>query len=203
MSNQPSFHEDFNLPEDLVDSARQVTSFATHFIDLNGAKSFQWQKFLDEGVNKIKINADNGPGTGSDLAMDKFQSDVIRQQNGTAPAMVDKIVAFLGAFDVTVDDDVRAVLLKNIEKTLANPNAASHPSDVSQSGSSRILWQYRLHSAIRNPDLPTFFYSVLITIEVEANYSWWGSRDGAQGEFSANIDGMRLIVQKGFKDPHN
>ncbi|KAK7047260.1 hypothetical protein VNI00_006491 [Paramarasmius palmivorus] len=199
MSNELTyFHEVFKLPEDLVHSARQVTSFATRFVDTNQPKSFQWQKFLD-GINSYK---------GDELAMDKFQSNTINQQNATVSTMVDKIVDYLRAvFGVTLSDDVIGELSANIEKTFTDlKTSQTHGwANSSKSSSSRNSWQYRLHFAFPNPDLPNYFYSVLATINVEADIeeesSWWGLRSHTQKNFSAAIDAMELIVQKGFEDP--
>ncbi|KAK7032130.1 hypothetical protein VNI00_013304 [Paramarasmius palmivorus] len=220
MFEEPTyFHEIFKLPEDLVHTAQQVTSFAVHFVDINQPRAFQFQRFLD-GINNYsgkpitlrspRTNVDISVHLGNELTMDKFQSNTVNQQNATVSTMVDKIVDYLRVvFGVTLSDDIVGELSKNIEETFTDlKTSQTHGwANSSKSSSSRNSWQYRLHFAFPNPDLPNFFYSGLATINVEADIeeesSWWGLRSNTQKNFSAAIDAMELIVQKGFEDPMN
>ncbi|KAK7028206.1 hypothetical protein VNI00_014896 [Paramarasmius palmivorus] len=194
------FDQFSKLPPNLVITAIEVTKFAAHFVNLEEPKSFQWQRFLDEGINKYP---------GNDLSMDKFQSNTINQQTATVQTMVDKIVDFLKVvLSVALGEQDIAALAKNIETTFTDLKTAKDNgwADFSKSSSSHnSSWQYRVQFAFPNPDLPNFFYSLVTTIKLEADIqeesSWWGLQSSTRKNFSAAIDAMELIVLQGFKDP--
>ncbi|KAJ8075933.1 hypothetical protein PM082_021565 [Marasmius tenuissimus] len=193
------FDEFSRLPRPLVLTALQVTSFAAHFLDLNEPKSFQWPEFL-RGINEYR---------GGDLTLDKFQSNSIHQQEATVSTMVDRIVGFLRTvLSVALRQEDIDALHKSIELTFTDLKTAKEKGWADFSGSStshNSSWQYRVQFAFPNPHLEDFFYSLVTTINLEANireeHSWWGLTSSTRRNFSAKIDAMQLIVIKGFRDP--
>uniref|UniRef100_A0A0W0EWG5 Delta-endotoxin CytB n=1 Tax=Moniliophthora roreri TaxID=221103 RepID=A0A0W0EWG5_MONRR len=188
-----TFNQFSKLPPPLVTTAVQVMNFAGHYVDLKEPKSFQWDKFLD----------------GDDFTFDKFQSNTINQQTSTVSTMVDKIVDFLRVTlsVVLTSQDIDA-LKKNVETTFTGLKEAKDNgwADFSKSSSSsNTSWQYRVLFAFPNPDLEDWFYSLVTTIKLEADIhdeeSWWGLQSSSSHNFSAAIDGMELVVMKGFRDP--
>jgi hypothetical protein len=162
----------------------------------NEKKSFDWPGF------KNAVNA----YTGDDLTFDKFSENTIARQDATVSVMVDKIVQFLSqALSVVVDTDELAA---TIEATFTNLKEAKSNgwADFNQSNeATNSSWEYRVLFALPNPDLDTFFYSLVTTIKLEADIdeesSWWGLVKSSKKNFSATIDAMELVVMQGFKDP--
>ncbi|KAF9256868.1 delta-endotoxin CytB [Marasmius fiardii PR-910] len=191
------FDEFSKLPGHLVPTSLQVAKFASHYLDLNPPKSFQWPKF-QEAVASYR---------GDDLALIKYDNNTIYQQERTVEIMVDKIVDFLKlALGVVLSAADIAALTQTILTTFTNLKVAESKNfaDFTKTATNSS-WQYRIQFAFPNPDLPDYFYSLVTTIKLQAavhEETWWfGLKKETSSNFSAEIDSMRLAVQKGFKDP--
>ncbi|KAK7056956.1 hypothetical protein VNI00_002674 [Paramarasmius palmivorus] len=192
------FDQFSKLPPNLVRTAQEVNSFAAHFVKLGDPKSFEWQKFLTEGINEYN---------GDDLVMDKFQSNTINQQDVTVEIMVDKMVAFLKyVLSVVLSEQDIAALTKHIEATFTDLKTAKDNgwADFTKSSSSQSSsWEYRLQLAFPNPDLPDSFYILVTTVKLETDIQSWVPpvTSSTRANFSATIDAVQLIVMEGFRDP--
>nr|VEU13569.1 delta-endotoxin CytB [Schizophyllum commune] len=171
--------------------------FSGNFVKVsNDKKAFDWGGFKN-AVNGYK---------GDDLTFDKFKENTIARSDATVKVMVDKIVKFLlEALSVVID---AGELAATIEATFTNLKSAKSNgwADFSKSSaSSNSSWEYRILFAVPNAELEDFFYSLVTTIKLEADIteesSWWGLVSSSSKNFSATIDAMELVVQKGFRNP--
>ena len=185
------------LPSPLVPTSLQVMKFSGNFVKVsNDKKAFDWGGFKN-AVNAYK---------GDDLTFDKFKENTIARSDATVKVMVDKIVKFLlEALSVVID---AGELAATIEATFTNLKSAKSNgwADFSKSSaSSNSSWEYRILFAVPNAELEDFFYSLVTTIKLEADIteesSWWGLVSSSSKNFSATIDAMELVVQKGFRNP--
>ncbi|KAI4527791.1 delta-endotoxin CytB [Schizophyllum commune] len=185
------------LPSPLVPTSLQVMKFSGNFVKVsNDKKAFDWGGFKN-AVNGYK---------GDDLTFDKFKENTIARSDATVKVMVDKIVKFLlEALSVVID---AGELAATIEATFTNLKSAKSNgwADFSKSSaSSNSSWEYRILFAVPNAELEDFFYSLVTTIKLEADIteesSWWGLVSSSSKNFSATIDAMELVVQKGFRNP--
>ncbi|KAL1731382.1 delta-endotoxin CytB [Schizophyllum commune] len=185
------------LPSPLVPTSIQVMKFSGNFVKVsNDKKAFDWGGFKN-AVNGYK---------GDDLTFDKFKENTIARSDATVKVMVDKIVKFLlEALSVVID---AGELAATIEATFTNLKSAKSNgwADFSKSSaSSNSSWEYRILFAVPNAELEDFFYSLVTTIKLEADIteesSWWGLVSSSSKNFSATIDAMELVVQKGFRNP--
>ncbi|KAF9256852.1 delta-endotoxin CytB [Marasmius fiardii PR-910] len=191
------FDEFSKLPGPLVPTSLQVAKFASHYLDLNPPKSFKWPEFQQAVASY----------TGDDLALIKYDNNTIYQQERTVEIMVDKIVDFLKlALGVVLSAADIAALTQTILTTFTNLKVAESKNfaDFTKTATNSS-WQYRIQFAFPNPDLPDYFYSLVTTIKLQAEVheeTWWFQLvKETSSNFSAEIDSMRLAVQKGFKDP--
>lgn len=158
--------------------------------------------------NSFKTSVDNYKG--DDLTFDKFKNTTIASSESTVSTMVEKIVKFLvEALSVVLDDSAIKSLSATIETTFTNLKEKSSNGflDFSKSKDGHnSSWEYRIQFAFPNQDLPDYFYSLVTTIKLEADVSseseWWGLVGSSSKSFSATIDGMELVVMKGFKNPN-
>ncbi|TFK50726.1 volvatoxin A2 precursor [Heliocybe sulcata] len=204
-SEDPVYFNEFSkLPENLVITSLQVMKFSGRYVKLENneeKKWFDWEGFHN-AINNYK---------GDDLTFDKYKSNKINQSEATVSTMVDKIVGFLkDALSVVLTEKDVLALKANIEATFTNLQEAKENgwADFSKSSSAEnSSWEYRVLFAFPNPDLPSFFYSLVTTIKLEANIkeesSWWGLVSSTQKNFSSQIDAMELVVMKGFRDPES
>ena len=185
------------LPSPLVPTSLQVMKFSGNFVKVsNDKKAFDWGGFKN-AVNSYK---------GDDLTFDKFKENTIARSDATVKVMVDKIVKFLlEALSVVID---AGELAATIEATFTNLKSAKSNgwADFSKSStSSNSSWEYRIMFAVPNAELENYFYSLVTTIKLEADIteesSWWGLVSSSSKNFSATIDAMELVVQKGFRNP--
>ena len=119
--------------------------------------------------------------------------------------MVEKIVKLLGeGLNVTLDATDIAAMKTNIETTFTNLSHSEESGFASYSKTdTNTSWQYRIVFAFPNPDLPTYFYSLVTTIELAADIQeksgWFGITGSSKKNFSAKIDAMQLVVNKEFR----
>ncbi|KAH0591781.1 hypothetical protein MHUMG1_10480 [Metarhizium humberi] len=190
------------LPRDLVNTSKQVMKFAGAYVrvDAEGKiRSFDWKSF--------KTAVDNYEG--DDLTFDKFKTITISRSENTVTTMVDKIVTFLAeALSFEMDEHSIKELATTIETTYTNLKEKSSKGflDFSKSDERHnSSWEYRIQFAFPNPDLPDNFYSLVTTILLEADVvnleEWWGLVASSSKTFSATIDAMELVVEKGFMKP--
>ncbi|KAF9258004.1 delta-endotoxin CytB [Marasmius fiardii PR-910] len=195
----PRFEEFSKLPESLIPTALQVARFAQHYIEFGSSVFFKWSEFK-EAVN-------NYPG--DDLEYDGFSNNRINQQGQTVEALVDKIVDYtrvvlnvnLTATDIAELTRIILNMLTNLEG--AQKNNLAHFNNTGTDPH----WLYKILFAFPNPDLPDYFYSLVMTIKLQkavGDEAWWFRlAKETKGDISADIDAMRLIVKKGFRDPQN
>ncbi|KAJ8077080.1 hypothetical protein PM082_001503 [Marasmius tenuissimus] len=193
------FDSQFQLPDQLISIAREVTSFAGHFVESREPKAFKWTEF--------KNSVDEYPG--DDLTFNKFKSSSIDRQEATVSDMAQKIV---DALRLTISPNLTGenivALYKSLEKTSTSLDVAktSGWADFSKSSSgSESSWQYRVQFAFPNPDLPSYIYSLVTTIKLEADIkdeaSWRGLQSDTKKNFSAEIEAIEFLVMKGFESP--
>ena len=123
--------------------------------------------------------------------------------------MVDKIVKFLvQALAIALTGNEIAALKLAIEVVFTGLKYAKEGGFASFRKSSQAhysSWEYRILFAFPNPDLPTDFYSMVTTIQINADIeeesSWWGLTSSSKKNFSASVSALRLVVTKGFKSP--
>ncbi|KAF9258010.1 delta-endotoxin CytB [Marasmius fiardii PR-910] len=184
---------------DLDPTFLQVAKFASHSVDLNEPKAFNWPKF-QRSVSQYQ---------GDDLLLEKFNNLDLSPQEQTVEDLITKIVDFLlSAFGVLLMPVEIDALTQTIETTFTNLKDAkkNNWADFKQTGSNSS-WEYRIHFAFPNPNLPDYFYTLVTTIKLGADVTdedWWFKlTTETKGNFSVDSDAMRLIVKKGFKDPQN
>ncbi|KIY61619.1 delta-endotoxin CytB [Cylindrobasidium torrendii FP15055 ss-10] len=185
------------LPGSLVPTSLQVMKFSGVYVHIDDDKKwFDWASF--------KSAVDNY--SGDDLAIDKFKSTTISRSESTVTVMVEKIVNFLrDALAIIIDPKELAATIEatftNLKEAKSN-GWADFSKESSQNNSS---WEYRILFAVPNPDLDEWFYSLVTTIKLTADIqeesSWWGLVSSSSKNFSATVDAMELVVQKGFKNP--
>ncbi|KAF8642837.1 hypothetical protein AX16_009389 [Volvariella volvacea WC 439] len=66
-------------------------------------------------------------------------------------------------------------------------------------------WEYRVFFAVPDPNSSSRFHVLVITITIWADIveksSWWGLDRWTEKNFGANIVGVILGIEKGFKNP--
>ncbi|KAF9466913.1 Volvatoxin A2 in monoclinic crystal [Collybia nuda] len=185
------------LPEDLVLTSLQVMKFSGGYLTVGDEPNFDWPGF--------KNAVDHYPK--DDLTLDKYNQSTINQQTQDVDSMVNKVATFLhDAFSAAVElDQLRAIILN----TFTNLRESSDSGFLQFSSSSEkhnSSWEYRvLFSVPFGQNAPSYFYSLVTTIKITADIveesSWWGLSSSTKQNFGAQIDGMELVVKKGFKAP--
>ncbi|KZT27132.1 delta-endotoxin CytB [Neolentinus lepideus HHB14362 ss-1] len=170
------------LSEDIIPISIQVVKFCDLYVkthEESGQKYFDSQGFL-----KALSDCD-------DITFDKYKTSVMNQSEATVVTMVDKIVTFL----------------KDSSWTFTNLNMVKEYcwADFAKSAHGSSSWEYRMAVVFPNPDLPHHFYGAVTTIKLEANIQeesgWWGLSSSTSKNFSAHIDVLELVVEKGFRAP--
>ncbi|EPQ55390.1 delta-endotoxin CytB, partial [Gloeophyllum trabeum ATCC 11539] len=180
------------LPADLVTTGMQVNKFSGHYVEISSdPKWFNWDAF-DAAVDNYH---------GSD-----FVSIDIDEDRRALPGILDWIVdALHNQLDIQVDE---SELRANVYSTFTNLQWAhsSGFADFSESSSgTNSSWEYRTVYAYRQPGDADKFFSMVTTIQLEADVEseswWWGLVGSTTATFEATITAEKFGVTKGFKDP--
>lgn len=159
-------------------------------------KYYDWPNF--------KAAIDNYPA--DQLSFDVYRSNNINQSDAAVQLMADKIVKFLAeVFGAVINvEQLKAVIMATFTnlKEAKEKGWASFSSSKEGSNSS---WEYRILFATPMEGSDAYLYGLVTTIllsaDIKEEESWWGLKGTTRKNFSASIDGMRLIANKDFKAP--
>lgn len=185
------------LPEELIPTSIQVMKFSGKHLHLEQDKVFfDWPSF--------KNSIDRYPG--DDLSLDKYDHANINQQTQEVGAMVDKVAKFLhDAFSASVDLTQLAAVMLNTFTNLEEQSESGFLQFSYNSVKKNSSWEYRILFSVPFPNSPSYFHSLVTTIKVTADIeeesSWWGLSSSTKKNFGVQIDGLDLVVKKGFKMP--
>ncbi len=187
-----------------------VTKFSNHSVvvkedwEKHQYLTLDWKDFIDR-INNYK---------GDDFSFDKVNENTINTQVQKAEVMVSKIVDFLKvALGVIMSVDDVAALSKTVLNVFTNLQDAEHHDWASWSKTDdkkNSSWEYRLLFAVPMEDSngkpdPDYFYALVttttLTSDILEKTEWWGLQKTTTRNFSAQINTVRLIVEKGFNPP--
>lgn len=186
----------------------QVSGFAGSYVKITseqeGDKTVE-KRYFDWPAFKIAVDKSDS----SKLTFDKYKETTLSQQESTVTTMVDRIVNFLkDALAVALDAQTLKELAATITATFTSLKGESDSSFLQFGKSSHknnSAWEYRIQFAVPNPDINTYFYSLVTTIRLEADVSeesgWWGLTSSSSKNFSATIEAMELIVEQSYRHP--
>ncbi|VTO94300.1 unnamed protein product [Fusarium graminearum] len=200
-----TFDNFVQLPPSLSVAASRVVKYAGTAIkvETNEGTNQETHRFdLQSFMNSVNNRQTD------DLILETFKEHTISHRETTLSTIVESIVKFMAdAFYISPYEKATATLQRTIEETFANleENSSSEFLDFNKSFDGQVSsWEYRLHFAFPNPEMPNCFCSLITTIKLEANISdksvWWGLVGSSSRVFSATISGVKLQVEEGFRN---
>lgn len=195
ISTDENFQPYDKLPSHLVPTSKNVLKFAGHYLDV-GTKKFDWIGF--------KKAIDDYRGT--DLTFDMYKHNPFSFGTVTVQSVASQISDFLlKSFKMPVD---LVELTADIESAFTNLKERKENgwADFSRSSdSSNSSYTYRVLFALPSATIEQDFFSLVTTIKFTADIheesSWWGLVSSSRHDFSAEVDGLQLVVTEGFVDP--
>ncbi|KAF8657973.1 hypothetical protein AX16_002134 [Volvariella volvacea WC 439] len=195
-----SFEPMGDLPQDFIPACMQLTNFCGKFLTFSGAKSyFNWLGFMLQVM--VEINAKH------DLTTDKMNMTRITQHSQSVQTLCSSISSWLGNnFSVKLDTGQLSAIIQNVFTNMKEvSNDSGFLSFDSERESANSAWEYRVFFALPDPNKPDRFHVLVSTIIIWADIveksAWWGLERWTEKNFGADIVGVVLGVEKGFKNP--
>lgn len=167
----------------------------------------QFQTNVFPKGNAVRISSRTSPGA----KKPKPAQDVTAQDEDdvvfeVCQEILDWIVdALCNQLDIQVDENE---LRANVYSTFTNLKRTSEngfANFYSSSSGTNSSWEYRTVYAYRQPGESDKFFSMVTTIQLEADVEseswWWGLVGSTTATFEATITAEKFGVTKGFKDP--
>ncbi|KAM5546037.1 hypothetical protein V8D89_000163 [Ganoderma adspersum] len=178
MSEKPAFAQFFNLPDSLLHPGAKVMKLSNRFVifsEPQETEGLDWPAFK----NAVGTHA---PHT---LALAKVDSTSIMNHTGSVDDMAGKIARYLyDTFSLEgIDNDgLRAHIRAAFQDVgRAESGGFFSSSTYEAHGTS---WEYRI------------FFSVVTTLKC----GWFGIGNESRHNFSADVTGMELLVNKDYAD---
>ncbi|KAF8641983.1 hypothetical protein AX16_009763 [Volvariella volvacea WC 439] len=131
----------------------------------------------------------------------------ITQKTQSVSTLCASISSWLGSsFNVSLDTRQLSAIIENVFTNLKEvSNSSGFLSFDSKRELANSAWEYRVLFALSDPKDPNRFQVLVVTITIWANIvektSWWGLSKSTVKNFGADIVGVVLGVEKGFKNP--
>ncbi|PIL28911.1 transporter [Ganoderma sinense ZZ0214-1] len=186
------------LPDSLLHAGAKVMKLSNRFIIFGESQDIEgldWPAFKD-------VVAAHPPHT---LTLAKFESTSITNHAGSVDDMAGKIARYLyDTFSLEGIDNagLRAHITAAFECVGKAESAGFFGSSTYEAHGTS--WEYRIVFAVPNPSNPDWFYSVVTTIKLTADIyehkGLFGIGNESRHNFSADITGMELSVNKDYAD---
>ncbi|KAF8641980.1 hypothetical protein AX16_009760 [Volvariella volvacea WC 439] len=129
------------------------------------------------------------------------------QHTQSVSTLCNNVSSWLGSnFNVSIDTRQLYAIIENVFTNLKEVSNSSGFLDFdSERELANSAWEYRVLFALSDPNNPDRFQVLVVTITVWANIvektSWWGLSSSTEKNFGADVIGVVLGVEKGFRNP--